>query len=99
MSLKVAARVVEVLGGAVARPPTETMPLWKVWYDEEKTEGKEPLYVAARSQPAVVAYMTAHYCHERTEGDEPNIPLKPELLTIEDAGPDPDVPEDEEDAA
>jgi hypothetical protein len=97
MSLKVAARVAEALGGTVARPPAEPMPLWKVWYGETKAEDKEPLYVAARSRPAVVAHMTATYCHERTPGDEPNVPLKPERLIIEEAGPDPEVPEEDTD--
>jgi hypothetical protein len=97
VSLKVAARVAEALGGTVARPPTEPMPLWKVWYGETKEEDKEPLYVAARTRQAVIVHMTGKYCHERRPGDEPNVPLKPELLTIEEAGPDPEVPAEESD--
>lgn len=99
MNLQVAARVVEALGGVIARPPAEPMPLWYVRYDEERFN--EGIYVAARTKPAVITYMTAHYCHDRTEGNEPNEPLKPELLIIEEASPDPEVPkeEDNEDVA
>jgi hypothetical protein len=99
MQLPVAARVAEALGGTVARPPRQPMPLWRVWYGKSKDEDKEPAYVAARTEAGVIAHMTAHYCHERTPDDEPNIPLRPELLIIEPAGPDPEVPAEEEDAA
>lgn len=101
MTLDVAARVAEALGGTVTRPPQESIPLWKVWYGEERKDGDEPTYVAARTKPAVIAHMTSSYCHERTKDDKPNVPLKTELLTIEDAGTDPvvTVDSDEENVA
>jgi hypothetical protein len=101
MDLATAARVAEALGGTVARPPAEPMPLWKVWYGDSKEEDDEPRYVAARTRAGVVSHMLANYCAERRPDPEPNVPLDPARLIIEDAGPDPEVPakDSDEDAA
>lgn len=96
MDLATAARVAEALGGTVARPPTEPMPLWKVWYGKSKDDDDEPCYVAARTRAGVISHMLANYCAERRPDPEPNIPLDPARLIIEDAGPDPEVPTKED---
>jgi hypothetical protein len=101
MDLATAARVAEALGGTVARPPAKPMPLWKVWYGDTKEEDDKPRYVAARTRAGVVSHMLANYCAERRPNPEPNVPLDPARLIIEDAGPDPEVPANnsDEDAA
>lgn len=101
MNLDTAARVVEALGGTVARPPATLIPLWKVWYGDTKDEDTEPRYVAARTKAGVISHMLANYCAERRPDPEPNVPLDPARLIIEDAGPDPEVPtqKSDEDAA
>jgi hypothetical protein len=91
-------RLVEALGSSVFRPNPLPPPLWKVWYGATKNEDKKPLYLAARNRAAVVAHMTAHYCHDPGDDDRPKVALKPELLIIEEAGPDPEVPEAEDKA-
>jgi hypothetical protein len=51
-----AARVVEALGGMVARPDDAPMPLWQVSYD-----GEDFAYVAGRTEAAVRAYVLDKY--------------------------------------
>jgi hypothetical protein len=87
LSLDAAARIVAALGGTVGSLPAEPMPLWRVRYGDDG----DPIYVAARTRAGVITHMMATYCHERHD-DGPNVPLKPELLRIEDAGPDPELP-------
>lgn len=88
LSLDAAARVVAALGGMVGSLPAEPMPLWRVRYGDDGN----PIYVAARTRAGVITHMLATYCHERHDDGTPNIPLKPELLRIEEAGPDPELP-------
>jgi hypothetical protein len=98
LSLDDTARLIEALGGTVSRLAVEPPPLWRVWYGKDKSEDSDPLIIAGRNRAAVVAHMTAHYCHKRKPGDEPNEPLRAELLIIEEAGPDPVVAETDDEA-
>jgi hypothetical protein len=98
MSHKVAAQVAEALGGTIARPPAEPIPLWYVLYDDDRFD--QGCYVCARTEAGVIAHMVKHYVHEVRE-DGNHIPLKPALLIIKTASPDPEVPTEDadEDAA
>jgi hypothetical protein len=96
LSLADAARIIEALGGDIARPDDAPMPLWKVGYN-----GTEFAYVAGRTEAAVRDFVLNTYRTTAEDGEEGKR-LDPHKLKVHPAPapvPFPEEPEAEEDAA
>jgi hypothetical protein len=96
LSLSDAARIIEALGGDIARPDDAEMPLWQISYN-----GEDFTFIGGRTEAAARSYVLKTYRTSAEDGEEGKL-LDPRKLAVRPAPspvPFPETPEVEEDAA